>query len=85
MKLKSNSVKGLSQIEKKYNVQRKGRQTEELNQRLAAKAAKLKRNGQRLIDQYRQNIMFQLDQKKLYQELEGATTNNVGSLDWNTG
>ena len=63
--------KGITQIEKKYSVRKKGMNvvTEELKQRVTAKAAKLRRFEQRA-NQYRQNRMFQYDQKKLYQELD---------------
>ena len=66
--------KGLTQIEKKYNVKKKGLNVviEELKQRVTAKAAKLRRFEQRA-NQYRQNRMFQNDQKKLYQELDSIT------------
>ena len=43
---------------------------EELKQRQLAKSAKIKRYEQR-IKQYRQNRLFQTDQRKLYQELNG--------------
>ena len=63
--------KGITQIEKKHSVRKKGMNvvTEELKQRVTAKAAKLRRFEQRA-NQYRQNRMFQYDQKKLYQELD---------------
>ena len=49
----------------KYGIKRKGLTTviEELKQRLLAKAAKIKRYGDR-ITQYRQNRMFAEEQKK---------------------
>ena len=49
----------IEQLEKNYNVRRKGINTviEELKQRILAKAAKIKRYEQRII-QYKQNIMF---------------------------
>ena len=54
----------------KYGIKRKGLTTviEELKQRLLAKAAKIKRYGDR-ITQYRQNRMFAVEQKKVYKEL----------------
>ncbi|XP_063595811.1 uncharacterized protein LOC134772703 [Penaeus indicus] len=46
---------------------------EELKQRLLAKAAKIKRYGDR-ITQYRQNRMFVTEQKKVYKELNGGAS-----------
>ncbi|XP_063604453.1 uncharacterized protein LOC134779729 [Penaeus indicus] len=46
---------------------------EELKQRLLAKAAKIKRYGDR-ITQYRQNRMFATEQKKVYKELNGGAS-----------
>ena len=43
---------------------------EELKQKLVAKSAKIKRYEQR-ITQYRQNRLFETDQKKVYKELNG--------------
>ena len=59
-----------TQLEKKYNIGRKKITTviEELKQRVLAKAAKIKRYGQRVM-QYKQNMLFQQDQKRFYQEL----------------
>ena len=57
----------------KYGIKRKGLTTviEELKQRLLAKAAKIKRYGDR-ITQYRQNRMFAVEQKMVYKELNGG-------------
>ena len=78
-KMRNQSVanKGLAQIGQKYKVQEKRLKVviEELKQRVTAKASKLRRYDQR-IKQYRQNRMFQCDQKRLYQELKGETVNN---------
>ncbi len=54
----------------RYGIKRKGLTTiiEELKQRLVAKAAKIKRYGDR-ITQFRQNRMFAVEQKKVYKEL----------------
>ena len=54
----------------KYRVKRKGLKTviEELKQRMLAKSAKVERYEQR-IEQFRQNRIFDLDQKKIYTEL----------------
>ena len=51
---------------------------EELKQRMIAKSAKIKRYDQR-INQFRQNRIFSVDQKKIYKELNGseARTNEV--------
>ena len=56
-------------LDKNYCIRKKGLSTviEELKQRLLAKSAKIKRYEQR-ITQYRQNRLFQVDQKKLFQE-----------------
>ena len=65
------------QLEKKYNIGRKKITTviEELKQRVLAKAAKIKRYGQRVM-QYKQNMLFQQDQKRFYQELNGTARND---------
>ena len=51
---------------------------EELKQRIIAKSAKIKRYDQR-INQFRQNRIFSVDQKKIYKELNGIEdrTNEV--------
>ena len=61
------------EVAKKYKMKEKGQNvvTEELKQRLQAKAAKLKRYEQR-IQQFRVNRMFDQDQKRVYQELNGT-------------
>ena len=43
-----------------------------LRQRLQVKSTKIKRYDQR-IEQFRLNRMFQVDQKKVYQQLNGET------------
>ncbi|XP_065051764.1 uncharacterized protein LOC135681303 [Rhopilema esculentum] len=60
------------ELSKKYNITRKGISTviEELKQRMQAKAFKLRRYEQRT-RQYQINRMFQYDQKKVYQQLQG--------------
>ena len=57
-----------------YRVKRKGykRAAEELKQRIKAKAATLKRCKNR-VNQYRQNKLFQSNQSKFYQELNGKS------------
>ena len=69
-------------LKKKYNIARKGlnRVVEELKQRLTAQAAKLKRYEDRQ-DQYRQNRMFETNQKRLFKEMEGIERNNDFILD----
>ena len=63
------------EIEKKYQVDRKGLLVviEELKQRLTAKAAKIRRHEQR-IHQCRQNRLFSTEQKRFYQKLDGGIT-----------
>ena len=46
---------------------------EELKQRVTAKAEKLRRYEQS-VQQYRQNRMFEYDQKNLYKELDGDSS-----------
>ena len=62
----------LKVLEDKYRIKRKGLVIviEELKQRLIAKRAKLSRYEQR-IAQYRQNRLFESDQKRFYKELNG--------------
>ena len=48
--------------------------TEELKQRLMAKAAKISRYEER-IEQYKQNRMFNIDQKRVNKELNGEVSN----------
>ena len=59
-------------VQEKYRVKRKGLPmvTEELKQRILAKAAKISRYEQR-IQQYRINRLFRVDQKKVYNEFNG--------------
>ncbi len=61
-----------NELTRKYKIREKGEAVilEELKQRLQAKAAKLKRYERR-IEQYRLNGLFQQDQKRVYQELNG--------------
>ena len=60
------------ELSKKYNITRKGICTviDELKQRMQAKASKLRRYEQRT-RQYQINRMFQYDQNKVYQQLQG--------------
>ena len=68
----------------KYKVKRKGRKTviKELKQGMLAKSAKVKRYEQR-IEQFRQNRIFELDQKKIYAELNrnGIRSNDVRNAE----
>ena len=63
----------LKDLEEKYRVKSKGNKTVivELQQRMIAKSAKIKRYEQR-ITQFRQNRMFYKDQKKIYTELNNG-------------
>ena len=49
---------------------------EELKQRVTAKTAKVKRYKER-IKQFRKNKLFQTDQSRLYQELNGEDRSGV--------
>ena len=66
----------IEQLEKKYNIRRKGITTviEELKPRVLAKAAKIKRYEQQAT-QYKQNVVFGQDQKRFFQELNGMARN----------
>ena len=68
-------------VEKKYGVKRKGPTTvtEELKQRILAKAAKKSRYEER-IQQYRINGLFKVDQKKVYNEFNGQTGSCNGHI-----
>ena len=74
----------LGSIYEKYRVKRKGLKTviEELKQMILAKSAKVKRYQQR-IEQFRQNRIFDLDQKKIYTELNknGIRSNDVPNAE----
>ena len=63
-------------LDRKYFIKNKGVDVvlEELEQRLQAKSKKIKRYEQR-IEQFRINKLFQQDQKKVYQQLNGKTGN----------
>ena len=65
-------------VMRKYHVEQKGIKIviEELKQRILAKTAKINRYDQR-IQQYRINRLFEIDQKKVYNELNGQ--NNIKS------
>ena len=69
-KLGSKKKQKMKELYEKYRVKRKGLKTviEELKQSMLAKNAKVKRYVQR-IEQFRQNRIFDLNQKKIYAEL----------------
>ena len=69
----------MKELYEKYRAKGKGLKTviEELKQSMLAKSAKVKRYEQR-IEQFRQNRIFYLDQKKIYAELNG---NKIRSKD----
>ena len=62
----------MKELYEKYKVKKKGLKTviEELKQRMLAKRAKVKRYEQR-IEQFRKSRILDLDQKKIYAELNG--------------
>ena len=63
----------LKDLEARHRIKRKGLKTliEELKQKMIAKGAKVKRYEQRAT-QFRQNRLFNVDQKKIYTELNGG-------------
>lgn len=65
-------------LEKKYSIKKKGFQVvlEELKQRLVAKSGKVRRYEQR-IKQYTQNRLFNSNQKRFYQQLDGRLEKEV--------
>ena len=69
-------------IEHKYRVKKKVLDVvlEELKQRIQAKATKIKRYDQR-IEQYRINRLFQQDQKRVYQQLNGKTESSEKKVE----
>ena len=64
--------KKIEELNTKYRVKKKGINLviEELKQRLIAKKTKVKRYEQR-ISQFRQNQLFQVNQKQVYKDLNG--------------
>ena len=84
-KWKSNQLKSMAvkeQLETRYKVKKKGIEVviEELKQRVVAKAAKVKRYEGR-VEQYRQNRMYQSNQKRLFERLENKERSNEVSPD----
>ena len=74
----------MKELYEKCKVKRKGLKTviEELKQSMLAKSAKVKRYEQR-IEQFRLNRIFDLDQKKIYTELNenGIRLNDVPNAE----
>ena len=72
------SNRAMKYIDDKYRVREKGVSVviEELKQRVVAKAAKVKRYDARN-EQQRQNRLFEVDQGRLYQELDGKDRNEI--------
>ena len=68
----------ISKLERKFSVKRKGVEVvqEEVRQRLVAVRAKLERYDNRT-EQYRQNRLFESNQKRLFNELEGTQRESV--------
>ena len=68
----------ISKLERKFNIKRKGADVvhEEVRQRLVAVVAKLERYDNRT-KQYGQNRLFESNQKRLFNELEGAQRESV--------
>ena len=67
-----------SNLERKYRIEEKGIVVihEEVQQRLVATGAKLERYDNRT-EQYRQNHLFESNQKKLFDELDGVERETV--------
>ena len=74
----------MKELYEKHRLKRKGLKTviEELKQKTLAKSTQLKRYEQR-IEQFRQNRIFDLDQKKIYAELNrnGVRSNDVANAE----
>ena len=66
----------------KYHVKKKGIETaiEELQQRIAALAARMERYTNR-VKQYRQNKLFETNQRRLYHELNGENMSETVAPD----
>ncbi|XP_063956544.1 uncharacterized protein LOC135154347 [Lytechinus pictus] len=65
-------------LEEKFSIRRKGRKivVEELKQRITSTTAKVKRYTDR-VSQYRQNSLFENNQKRFYQEINGKMKDEV--------
>ena len=83
-KVGSKKKQKMKELYEKYRVKRKGLKTvtEELKQRMLAKSTKVKRYQQR-IEQFRQNRIFDRDQKKIYTELNrnGIRSNDAPNAE----
>ena len=68
-----NGKKKIKELNTKYRVKKKGinQVIEELKQTMIAKKAKVKRNEQK-ISQFRQNQLFQANQKQVHKDLNGV-------------
>ena len=68
----------ISKLERKFNVKKKGVAVvqEEVRQRLVAVGSKLERCNSRT-EEYRQNRLFESNQKRLFNELEGTRRESV--------
>ena len=68
----------MSKLERKFNIKRKGADVvqEEVRQRLVALGTKLQGYDNRT-KQYRQNRLFESNQKRLFNELQGAQRESV--------
>ena len=74
--------KGVSYIERKYHVKKKGIETviQEPQQRIVALAARMERYTNR-VKQYRQNKLSETNQRRLYQELNGENMSETVAPD----
>ena len=68
----------ISKLERKFNIKRKGAEMvhKDIRQRLVAVGAKRERYDNRT-EQYRQNRLFESNQKKLFNEFEGTKRESV--------
>ena len=68
----------ISKLERKFNVKRKGAEVvhEEVRQRLVVAGAKLEKYDNKT-EQNRQNRLFESNQKRLFNELEGTQRESV--------
>lgn len=83
------SNRGMEFIDDKYSVREKGVRVviEELTQRVVAKSAKINKRYEARNEQQRQNRLFEVDQGRLYQELDGKSEILIPDADeaQNTG
>ena len=75
---KGKNTQNEERLEKKYNTNKKGTQVviEELKQRVTAKAVKIRRYESR-INFFQQNRLFQNNQRRLFEQLEGRERDNT--------